>query len=54
MTAQDAEFRYNLEVLLTELSAAARSLRAFSDYLDRNPGSLLRGKSEIVPLGGRP
>jgi paraquat-inducible protein B len=54
MTGQDAEFRYNLEVLMTELSAAARSLRAFSDYLDRNPGSLLRGKTGIFPVGGQP
>jgi len=54
MTAQDAEFRYNLEALMTELAAAARSLRAFSDYLDRNPGALLRGKSGIYPVGGQP
>jgi paraquat-inducible protein B len=54
MTAQDSEFRYNLEVLLTELSATARSLRTLSDYLDRHPGSLLRGKAGAEPLGGNP
>lgn len=53
MTSQDSEFRYNLEVLLTELSATARSLRALSDYLDRHPGALLRGKVGMDPLGGQ-
>jgi paraquat-inducible protein B len=54
MTAENSELRYNLEMLLTELTATARSLRAFSDYLDRHPGSLLRGKTGIDPLGGQP
>jgi len=53
MTAENSELRYNLEMLLTELSATARSLRTLSDYLDRHPGSLLRGKSPAQPLGGQ-
>jgi paraquat-inducible protein B len=36
----------NTEVIRTmrELSAAARSIRAFADYLDRHPEALIRGK----------
>ena len=36
----------NAEVIRTmrELSAAARSIRAFADYLDRHPEALIRGK----------
>jgi len=53
MTAENAELRYNLELFLTELAAAARSLRTLTDYLDRHPGSLLRGKAPAQPLGGK-
>ena len=53
MTAENSELRYNLEMFLTELSATARSLRTLSDYLDRHPGSLLRGKAVDQPLGGQ-
>jgi paraquat-inducible protein B len=53
MTAENSELRYNLEMFLTELSAAARSLRTLSDYLDRHPDSLLRGKASAQPLGGQ-
>jgi paraquat-inducible protein B len=53
MTAADSDLRYNLELFLTDLSAAARSLRTLSDYLDRYPDSLLRGKAPAQPLGGQ-
>jgi len=53
MTAENSELRYNLEMFLTELSATARSLRTLTDYLDRHPGSLLRGKPPAQPLGGQ-
>ena len=53
MTAENSELRYNLEVFLTELSASARSLRTLTDYLDRHPDSLLRGKASAQPLGGQ-
>jgi paraquat-inducible protein B len=53
MTAENSELRYNLEMFLTELSATARSLRTLSDYLDRHPDSLLRGKASAQPLGGQ-
>jgi len=36
--------RYELEQMLNELTAAARSVRLLAEYLERNPGALLRGK----------
>jgi paraquat-inducible protein B len=54
MTSADSDFRYNVELFLTDLSATARSLRTLSDYLDRHPDSLLRGKAPAQPLGGQP
>jgi paraquat-inducible protein B len=53
MTADNAELRHNLELLLNELAATSRSLRTLTDYLDRHPDSLLRGKAPAKPLGGR-
>jgi paraquat-inducible protein B len=50
-TSQNSEFRYRLEIFLTELTAAARSLRSLTDYLERHPDALLRGKTQ--PIGGR-
>ena len=35
----------NAENLMQELTRAARSIRVFADYLERNPQALLRGKS---------
>jgi phospholipid/cholesterol/gamma-HCH transport system substrate-binding protein len=35
---------YQLETTLKELSAAARAMQALVDYLERNPGSALRGR----------
>jgi paraquat-inducible protein B len=35
---------YELEQTLEQTSSAARSLRQLSDYLERNPGSLVRGR----------
>ena len=36
--------RNDFEVLVDELSKAARSIRVLADYLERNPDALLRGK----------
>jgi len=44
MVSENSEFRYQIDILLRELSLASRSLRAFADYLERNPDALLRGK----------
>jgi paraquat-inducible protein B len=41
---------YELQRMLTEMSAAARSLRQLADYLERHPEALLKGKA---PIGGR-
>jgi paraquat-inducible protein B len=36
---------YQLGQTLSDLSEAARSIRALADYLDRNPSAILRGRS---------
>jgi paraquat-inducible protein B len=41
----DSEFQYNLGQLLTQANAALRSIRQLTDYLDRHPEALLRGRS---------
>ena len=46
--AQDSELNYQLTRTLEESQAAARSLRTLLDYLERNPGSLLRGRRDPV------
>jgi len=38
--------RYQLERVLQELTAAARSIRGFADTLDRDPSSIIRGRRE--------
>ena len=44
MVDENSEFRYQVDSFLTEITLMARSLRAFADYLERNPDALLRGK----------
>ena len=51
MVSENSEFRYQADTLLRELTLAARSLRAFADYLERNPDALLRGK--VTRTGGK-
>src|SRR5262249_12577722 len=41
----DSALRYDLARMLSELTDAARSLRVLADYLERNPNSLIFGKS---------
>jgi paraquat-inducible protein B len=42
----DSEQLYRLSTTLDELERAARSVREFFDFMERNPESLLRGKPE--------
>jgi paraquat-inducible protein B len=44
MVDENSEFRFQVEAFLNEITLMARSLRAFADYLERNPDALLRGK----------
>jgi len=45
----DAPLQQDLRETLRELSRTAQSLRALTDYLDRHPESLIRGKQEDKP-----
>jgi paraquat-inducible protein B len=44
MIDENSEFRFQVDTFLNEITLMARSLRAFADYLERNPDALLRGK----------
>jgi paraquat-inducible protein B len=41
-----SDVRFEFETMLRELGRAARSIRLLSEYLERNPNSLLTGRSE--------
>ncbi len=49
MVGPDSALSYDLAAMLADMRDAARSLRVFTDYLDRHPEALLRGKP-----GGEP
>ena len=44
LTAEDSKEVHQIRNMLKELSAAARSIRNFADYLERHPESLVHGK----------
>jgi paraquat-inducible protein B len=44
IAAEGSPMRYELEQMLGELTAAARSIRLLAEYIERNPDALLRGK----------
>ena len=46
----DSSVNYNLRELLKELTGTVRSLHILIDYLERNPDSLIRGKTK-APRG---
>jgi paraquat-inducible protein B len=45
MLGPNSQIRYGTTNLLNELTTAARSIRVLTDYLDRHPEALLRGKT---------
>jgi paraquat-inducible protein B len=49
--SERSAFRYEISQAMTEIAAAARSLRALTDLLQQQPEALIRGKQ---PLGGEP
>jgi paraquat-inducible protein B len=49
LVASDSPTRYQLDQLLRETTAAARSVRALADYLERHPEALLSGKAGASP-----
>lgn len=44
MLGQNSTLRYQLERVLQELTAAARSIRSFAEMLDRDPSAIIRGR----------
>jgi phospholipid/cholesterol/gamma-HCH transport system substrate-binding protein len=44
--SEDSPLMVNLQDTLKEISAASRSLRQLSDYLDQHPEALIRGKGK--------
>lgn len=44
MVGANSQTRYDLDSMLKELAGAARSIRVLTDYLERHPEALLRGK----------
>jgi len=46
ITSGDSALVYQMRKTLEELQAAARSIRAWTDYLERHPEAIIRGKSE--------
>ncbi|HEY5974439.1 MAG TPA: MlaD family protein, partial [Geobacteraceae bacterium] len=47
--ASDAPLSQDLREVLRELARTAQSLRVFTDYLERHPEALIRGKQEDKP-----
>ncbi len=44
LTSENSQMMYQITTTLKELSAAARSIRVWADYLERHPEALVRGK----------
>ena len=53
VTDPNAPVQHNLEATLTELQRASESLRVLSDYLQKHPESILRGKPPDPPVPSR-
>jgi paraquat-inducible protein B len=48
MVGPNSPTRYDLNSMLKELAGAARSIRVLTDYLERHPEALIRGKPGFV------
>ncbi len=46
LVGKDAPVHQEVRAALEEIAGAARSLRILTDYLERNPGALIRGKNQ--------
>ena len=46
---EDSQFQRDIERMLEQITVAARSLRSLADQLNRNPESLIRGRSTQGP-----
>ena len=46
LIGEESNTRYNLDTMLEELAAAARSVRQMADYLEQNPDALLKGRGK--------
>ena len=53
VTDPNAPVQHNLAATLTELQRAAESLRVLSDYLQKHPEAILRGKPADPPVPSR-
>ena len=51
LTDSQAPLQRNANQALAELQRAAQSLRVLTDYLQRHPETILRGKPEDPPIG---
>ena len=49
LVGKDAPAQQELRDALQEIARAARSLRVLTDYLERHPEALIRGKTEEKP-----
>lgn len=49
LSAENAPMQRDLRETLREISRAAEALRGLADYLERNPGAILRGRGEEPP-----
>ena len=45
VVSPESELRYETQTAIQEISAAARSIRQFTEFLQRNPSALLTGKT---------
>ena len=45
MVSDESALRYETQTAIEEIAAAARAIRQFTEYLQRNPNALLTGKS---------